>query len=212
MLGIDVSHNNGAVSWEGVAAAGVAFAYAKATEGRGFSDPKFASNWAGMKEAGLLRGAYHFFHPAQPVEAQAARFVAAVGTLAPGDLPPMLDIEETTPTRDEWDSVPMAQRVPLAVQWLQIVERSLGRKPVVYLRRSFVLEKFVHPGALAGYPLWVVDYTTAPEPALPTCWNTWTFWQYSAAGAVAGIAGHVDMDRFHGAQTDLLALAGRPAA
>jgi lysozyme len=211
MLGIDVSHNNGAISWKKVAAAGVAFAYAKATEGTRFSDPKFTFNWAGIKEAGLLRGAYHFFHPAQPVEAQAARFIAAVGALAPGDLPPMLDIEETTPARDEWDSVPMAQRVPLAVQWLQIVERALGRKPVVYLRSSFVLEKFGHPGALASYPLWVVHYTKAPDPVLPPGWNTWTFWQYSGSGAVAGVTGHVDLDRFHGAQANLLALANRPA-
>ena len=212
MLGIDVSHNNGVISWEKAADGGVAFAYAKATEGTGFADPKFISNWAGMKEAGLPRGAYHFFHPAQSVQAQAAKFVAAVGALAPGDLPPMLDIEETTPARDEWDSVPLAQRVGLAVGWLEIVEQALGRKPIVYLRRGFVVEKFGHAGALTGYPLWVVDYTKAPDPALPPGWNSWRFWQYSGSGAAVGVTGQVDLDRFHGAPADLLALAGRTAA
>src|SRR5436309_12024700 len=43
--GIDVSHNNGAVDWKNVAAAGVSFAFAKATEGKGFKDPQFNLNY-----------------------------------------------------------------------------------------------------------------------------------------------------------------------
>jgi hypothetical protein len=39
----------------------------------------------------------------------------------------MLDLEETSATTDEWDGVPLAQRVPLALRWLQLVEQALGR-------------------------------------------------------------------------------------
>jgi lysozyme len=209
LLGVDVSHYNGVISWKAVAAAGIAFAYAKATESVGVSDKKFAANWAGMKEAGLPRGAYHFFHPAKAVDAQAARFIAAVGALAPGDLPPMLDLEETSATKDEWDAVPKAQRVPLALQWLQLVEQALGRKPIVYTRRGFVQQKLGKAAALATYPLWVAHYTKASKPALPSGWRIWTIWQYTGSGAVAGITGKVDMDRFQGTQADLLALANR---
>jgi lysozyme len=207
LLGIDVSHYNGVISWKAVAAAGIAFAYAKATESLGVSDKRFPANWAGMKQAGLPRGAYHFFHPAKPVQAQAAKFIAAVGALAAGDLPPMLDLEETSAAKDEWDGVPLAERVPLALQWLKIVERALGRKPIVYTRRGFVQQKLGKAAALASYPLWVAHYTKAPKPALPPGWNTWTIWQYSDAGAVDGITGKVDMDRFQGTRADLLALA-----
>jgi lysozyme len=205
-LGVDVSHYNGAISWKTVAAAGIAFAYAKATESVGVSDKRFAANWKGMKAAGLPRGAYHFFHPQNPVDKQAAKFIAAVGSLAPGDLPPMLDLEETSATTDEWDGVPLPHRVPRALQWLQLVERALGRKPIVYTRRGFVQQKLGDASALTPYPLWVAHYTMAPKPALPPGWNAWTIWQYTGSGAVAGITGKVDMNRFQGTQADLLAL------
>jgi len=99
-------HNNGRRLWKDAAAGGVAFAYAKATEETGFTDPKFAANWAGMKEAASRGGPITSFHPAKPVEAQTARFIAAVGGSRPATCRPLLDIEETTPTRDEWIACP----------------------------------------------------------------------------------------------------------
>src|SRR5437899_3040072 len=61
--GIDVSGHQSTVDWAGVAEAGIAFAYAKATEGTSFVDPQFPINWERMKSANILRGAYHFFRP-----------------------------------------------------------------------------------------------------------------------------------------------------
>jgi lysozyme len=195
------------VSWKTVSSTGIRFAYVRASWGRGSVDARFAANWAGVKKAGLYRGGYHLFHPADPVEAQAEKFLSLVPSLAPGDLPPMLDLEETSAARDEWAAVPKAQRVPLALQWLQIVEQALGRKPIVYTRRSFVQQKLGDASALAVYPLWVAHYTRASKPALPPGWKTWTIWQYTGSGAVAGITGKVDMNRFQGTLADLLALA-----
>jgi GH25 family lysozyme M1 (1,4-beta-N-acetylmuramidase) len=83
-------------------------------------------------------------------------------------------------------------------------------KPIVYTRRGFVLQKLGDASALAAYPLWVAHYTGAPQPALPPGWNAWTIWQYTGSGAIAGITGQVDIDRFQGPQADLLALAGLP--
>src|SRR4051812_30854700 len=60
-FGIDVSHHNGSVDWQATAAAGVAFAFAKSSEGRSYRDARFAENWAGMAAANVLRGAFHFF-------------------------------------------------------------------------------------------------------------------------------------------------------
>jgi lysozyme len=207
-LGIDVSHHNGSIDWTVVARAGIAFAYVKATEGATFTDHLFGANWAKIKAAGLARGAYHFFRPAAPVNEQADRFLALMGDLGPGDLPPVLDIEEAGAGRDEWADLPLAERVPAALAWLKRVEQACGRRPVVYTRRGFVQDKFGGPGALAGYPLWVAHYTSAPGPSVPAGWDNWTLWQYTESGTVTGVTGNVDMDRFNGSAEQLAALAG----
>jgi lysozyme len=207
-LGIDVSHHNGAVDWTAVARAGLVFALVKATEGATFTDHLFGDNWARIKAAGLMRGAYHFFRPAAPVAEQADRFLATMGDLGPGDLPPVLDIEEAGVGRDEWADLPPAERVPAALAWLDRVEQACGRKPIVYTRRGFVREKFGAPGALSGYPLWVAHYTKAPGPSVPAGWDKWTIWQYTETGAVKGVPGKFDLDRFNGTAEQLAALAG----
>ena len=57
--GIDVSYFQGNVDWTKVEAAGIRFAYIKVTEGGDRFDPNFRDNWAGAKQAGIARGAYH---------------------------------------------------------------------------------------------------------------------------------------------------------
>ncbi len=60
--GIDVSQWQGKVRWDVVKQNGISFGYAKATGGITYTDPEFVNNWHGMREAGLPRGAYHFFY------------------------------------------------------------------------------------------------------------------------------------------------------
>jgi lysozyme len=210
-LGIDVSHHNGPVDWGAAARSGLAFAYAKATEGATVIDDRFAVNWAAIRDAGLFRGAYHFFHPATPVEQQADHFVSTVGQLAPGDLPPMLDLEETSQSNDEWPHIEPARRVPLALQWLERVEQALGRKPVVYTRRGFVRATLGEAGRLVEHPVWIAHYTLAPKPAVPPGWAKWTLWQYTDSGRVAGITSNVDKNRFNGSLGELRVLASLSA-
>jgi lysozyme len=92
--GIDVSHYQGVVDWQQVAQNGMAFAFAKATEGITYVDPQLAANWDGIRVAGLVRGAYHFFEPNDDAAQQAQHFLSTV-QLQPGDLPPVLDVETT---------------------------------------------------------------------------------------------------------------------
>jgi lysozyme len=204
--GIDVSHHQGQVKWSRVAGAGIAFAYAKATEGATFRDSVFSTNWREMKEAGLRRGAYHFFRPSTPAAAQIDSFAAAVGQLDIADLPPMIDIEEA-PIHggggDEWDTVAADARVPLVLAALARVKERFGRRPIVYVRRGFITAKLPHADALGEFPLWVAHFTDAPQPSIPAQWTRWTFWQHSEQGQVDGIAGPVDLDRFNGTVTEL---------
>src|SRR5262245_43937892 len=91
--GIDVSHYDGAIDWAAVKASGQAFAVAKSTEGTSYVDPTFATNWAAMKQHGVVRSAYHFFHANLDPIAEADHFLKIMGPLEPGDLPPVLDLE-----------------------------------------------------------------------------------------------------------------------
>src|SRR5260370_25639255 len=98
--GLDVSHYQEVVDWPTVAAGGEAFAFAKASEGKSVADVYFADNWSALRAAGILRGAYHFFHPATDAAAQADFFLSRLANanggsiqLAPGELPSALYLE-----------------------------------------------------------------------------------------------------------------------
>jgi lysozyme len=194
--GIDVSKWQGAVDWAGVKAAGLAFAFARATYGATTVDAQFATNWPAMKAAGILRGAYHFFVAADDPTAQAELFLKAVGSLENGDLPPVVDVET--------DSGTSATLVADVQTWLDAVQAATGRRPIIYTGPNFWNENMT--GGFGGYPLWVAEYgVSAPKPVAG--WSRWTFWQYSSSGAAAGLS-PVDLDYFNGSIEDLLAFVG----
>jgi lysozyme len=80
--GVDVSswqHPAGAeVDWWAVAEAGFTFMIVKATQGTSYVNPWALRDIDDAKAAGLLCGAYHFWEPGQPAEAQAKHFYSAV--------------------------------------------------------------------------------------------------------------------------------------
>jgi lysozyme len=198
LTGIDVSHYQGAVNWQAVRGAGCAFAFAKATEGTGVVDPYFSQNWAGMKAAGLARGAYHFFHPSEDAAQQAAHFLSVV-QFEPGDLPPVLDVEVN-------DGVANDVIVEGVQTWLDAVEPVAGVTPVIYTAASF-WDAHLN-SSFGGYPLWIAHYTSAPAPSpLPAGWNEWAFWQYSQSLDISGVGGAADHNYFNGTEADLQALA-----
>jgi lysozyme len=193
--GVDVSHYQGTVSWPEASQAGIGFAFAKATDGLTLTDSQFAVNWPQMKAAGILRGAYHFFEPADDAAAQAQFFLQTV-QFAPGDLPPALDVETVGSSGAAlWEGVET---------WLQTVAAALGVQPFLYMDPTFADENQA-PASLAAYPLWVADYGVA-EPTLPDGWSTWLLWQYSESGTVQGIDCSVDLDMVNGPIANLAAL------
>jgi len=203
VAGIDVSHFQREVDWAAVAASDVRFCFIKATEGAGNVDPRFVQNWRGAGDAGLVRGAYHFFHPAGgDAAAQADSFIRTVGLLKPGDLPPVLDLEVPA----AWTGIAAADRAPLAIQWLETVENRLGAKPIVYLSPAFAIEILANAPSLARFPVWLAHYTNAGAPNVIKPWNSWTFWQYTREGKTPGVTLPVDLDRFNGSLDELKAL------
>ena len=189
--GIDVSHYQGSINWRSVKAAGTMFAFTKATEGDTDVDPDFLVNWNGIKDAGIVRGAYHFFDPNDDALTQAEHFIATV-KLEPGDLPPVLDIEISEGVSVE--GIENDIRV-----WLEKVAHAYGVKPVIYSDVSFI-RKYLASG-FNTYPLWIAEYSKS-TPDAPGDWKAWTFWQYSDTGKVNGVGGAVDQDIYHGTEAD----------
>jgi lysozyme len=201
IAGIDVSHYNGSVDCGQMVAGGVVFAYIKASEGMFTKDPLYANNYAGLKQNQIVRGAYHFFYPQLDPRAQASNFLSVVTQLSAGDLPPALDVEVSGGQSPSNIAAAMQQ-------WLDNVQQSLGRTPIIYTSASFWNTSLGGTAAFAGYPLWVAEYTSKPSPNIPVGFSNYAFWQYSQSGSVPGIAGNVDMDWFQGSPGDLNQLAG----
>ena len=97
--GIDVSKYQQTISWDAVKEMKVknialGFVFIKATEGIANTDPQFRRNWKKSKQAGMIRGAYHFFLATKDGKEQAQNFIKVV-ELEKGDLPPVVDVEQT---------------------------------------------------------------------------------------------------------------------
>jgi len=108
--GVDVSQFQNQIDWVKVRYSGLQFAYIKATEGVTITDTNFAVNRQNARAAGMICGAYHLFRPLDTVQAQVDNFVAAVGSIQSGELPPMLDIE----VPDDWKNIAQAARMTCA--------------------------------------------------------------------------------------------------
>lgn len=198
--GIDVSSWQGSISWAGVKGSGRVFAIARVSHGLA-ADATFAANWAGMKSAGLVRGSYQYFSPAEDAAAQADLVMQKIGSLGAGDLPLVLDVEET-------GGLSPAQLSAAVQVWVDRITAHYGRPPMIY-SGAYFWNDYVKTTAFASLPLWLPAYGNNC-PLLPSPWGSWLLHQYSSHGAVAGISGNVDLDLFNGTLADLTALAGLP--
>lgn len=188
--GIDVSRYQHRISWEAVSEMRVqhiriGFAFMKATEGISNTDAYFRRNWKKSREAGVVRGAYHFFIASKDGKAQADNFIRTV-SLESGDLPPVIDIEQTYGTKA------VALRRELK-EWLDLVEIYYNTRPIIYTYVDFY-EKYLK-GYFDDYPLWVAHYLQPNEPRIS---RDWSFWQHSEQGRVNGIIPKVDFNVFNG--------------
>ncbi|MEQ1796853.1 MAG: glycoside hydrolase family 25 protein [Lacibacter sp.] len=196
--GIDVSRYQQVINWEAVKAMNVQetkihFAFIKATEGNDNVDFYFKRNWRKAKEAEMIRGAYHFFIASKDGTMQARNFINKV-KLQSGDLPPVLDVEQTNGV----SKAILQQRVKA---FLYAAELAYGVKPVIYTNADFY-KAYLSDG-FDDYPLWVAHYLRPVEPRINRDWH---FWQHSERGRVNGISGKVDFNVFNGDSTDFAKL------
>lgn len=199
--GIDVSYYQGTIDWAQVAGAGISFGITRVSDGLTFQDPQFRRNWDTMKARGLVRGVYQFFRPGQDPVQQADALLAqidAAGGFGPGDLPPVCDLEVR-------DGRTAAQINAATAAWLARIEARTGLHGLIYTSPGF-WNPLGAPSYEETNDLWVAHWGVN-TPLVPNSWREWTFWQTSATGRVAGIAGDVDTDLYHGDRDDLRAYA-----
>jgi lysozyme len=188
--GIDVSKYQQIISWESVKEMKVknvqlGFAFIKATEGIVNTDPQFKRNWKKSKQAGVIRGAYHFFLATKDGRAQAENFISEVD-LEKGDLPPVVDIEQTY-------GVSTTILKKELKEWLDVVENHYGVKPIIYTGVDFYSRNLGKE--FNTYPLWAAHYYQYTTPRID---RNWDFWQHSEEGRVNGILSKVDFNVFNG--------------
>jgi len=204
VLGLDVSDHQPVVDWSAVASQGAQFAYVKATEGSGFVNPAFASEYDGAYQARLIRGAYHFALPNDSTGAAQARFFVAHGGGWSADgrtLPGALDIENN-PYGAKCYGLSQSAMVSWIASFDDTYQALTSVWPVIYTPAAWWA---TCTGGYSGFatkdPLWLPIWAPG-EGALPGGWSFVTFAQYATAGAFPG-----DQNVFNGSSSRLQVLA-----
>lgn len=208
--GIDVAshqHPGGsAIDWNAVAASGQKFAFVKATEGTGYTNPFFVSDSIKAQQAGIVPGSYHYAKPGQTDPRAEARFYASALTTGPQpSLPPTLDLEEN----GGLDPTALQNWVR---EWIDEIKTLTGRDPILYTYHSFWIQSMGNTTEFSEYPLWLAYYDSNLPNQIPGGWKEVTFWQYTGSGNAAGVQTQVDLNEYYGSDEQLQQLAGKLSA
>lgn len=210
--GIDVSsaQRPGSIDWARVRSEGISWAYVKASEGTTTVDASLAPHVDGAHAAGLLVGAYHYFHPmTDSIEQSADRFVALVDPLTL-ELPPVIDVETMcggAGCRAHPVAATPEQLVDAVRRWCDRVEDGLGRPVMLYTGPGFLGALGARARSFVSMPLWCADYRATP--AYPAGYDV-VAWQWTDGGQTgprqltAGL--QVDRNRSRLTARDLAAL------
>lgn len=226
LLGIDVSpwqmppYTAHAIDWPRVRAAGVRFAWIKATEmgaSKRYRYESFHTNFPRALGADIFAGAYAFVRwerGAPSGDAQARYLHEWIGEVDAGEIPIAMDLEWIKGQRNT--AVDIAK---CGLDFLEAAHELSGRRPCVYVGAGFWRWCVRPAGALTerflDYPLWQVDYQDPLDALLgasiigfpPRQWRPIAR-QYTSEGVVDGVDGHVDLSHFFGTEDDLVAFAG----
>lgn len=194
--GVDVSRWQGDIDWPRLRSQGANFAYIKATDGGDHIDPMFRTNWNRAKEAGVKRGAYHFFYWCRVASEQADWFIRNVPR-DPDALPPVIDVEYNGESSCRFKLSPERAREKMQV-FMDRLEQHYGKRPVIYTAPDFYKDNL--RGHFRDYPFWLRSVAAHPSKIYPD--RKWVFWQYSGSGLSQGVNGKIDLNVFYGSVSD----------
>nr|WP_206071269.1 GH25 family lysozyme [Nonlabens sp. Ci31] len=192
--GIDISHHQGVIDWQQVKHPDtnqrLNFTFIRATVGTN-KDKRFEENWEAALDHGFSRGAYHYYWSDVNSTKQAHHFMETV-SLAKGDLPPVLDIEDISNIQNK-----KSLRKGLK-NWIDIIETHYGVKPIIYSGEAFYRDVLKADAYFNDYPrVWIANYNGVASPRI-----SWNFWQYTDRMPVDGIETLVDANVFKGSLVD----------
>ncbi|MFF8901658.1 glycoside hydrolase family 25 protein [Streptomyces lydicus] len=151
---MDVSTYQQPQDWKKLKAEGVAFAWAKATEGMHARDSRFAAHIRAIQAAGLVSGAYHFGWPTQDPRAEADNYIEAVRPYAGKGFVHWLDLERYPDGRNYKGK--SAAQIKIWVQsWVTRVQTAFPHQRVGVYTSADDLKAGHVP---AGTPLWYPAY------------------------------------------------------
>jgi uncharacterized protein with LGFP repeats/GH25 family lysozyme M1 (1,4-beta-N-acetylmuramidase) len=208
--GVDVSGYQPGVNWASQFNQGARFAYVKASEGTYYTNDQFYDQYTGSRNAGMIRGAYHFATPSTSTGADQARFFVANGGGWSADgmtLPPLLDIEYNPYQTLGNTCYNMSQNQMIG--WIRDFSNTMqaltGRQPVIYTTTDWWNTCTGNNAGFANQALHLARYSTDPGP-LPNGWSFYSIWQYSSEGPFVG-----DSNVWNGTYQQLKTFAfGRP--
>ena len=187
--GIDVSHYQHNINWkEASQDPKVGYVYIKATEGRDHVDATYDYNLREARRNGIKAGSYHFFRPNVSAAEQYRNFTKIVNKNNQ-DLIPLIDVEVT-------GGVSVTTMHTCLQEFLQLITKEYGKKPLIYTGKNFYNKYFAPYSVYKSYSFMIAQYTNN-EPVLNNN-DDYLIWQYTGAGSVNGVRGHVDQSRFHG--------------
>ena len=192
--GTDVSSWQGDIDWQRFGN-GMDFAFIKATEGSGHTDPYFQYNLEQARTQGIPCGAYHFFSYDSAGVSQAENFISVV-PVCDDMLPPVIDLEFYG---DKEKHLPeKAEVVSQLSDMIEAFSEHYGKVPIIYAtKKSYDL---YIAGQFLDCPVWIREVTPTACPVLSDG-REWTFWQYTNRYRAEGLSGgvrFVDMNVFNG--------------
>ncbi len=168
-------------------------------------DRKFLEFVRGMRDVGILTGAYHYALPSADfttADQQCDDFIALLqqgyGAGNYGDLFPVIDVEAPLDKSISTDTL-----LDWVDRFRKRFERRTRRKMMIYTGAFFIelYNNFYHTSKgfiLSDMPLWIAMYVEIPvNPPYPRDaggWTRWRMWQFTESGTIPGVNPPVDLN------------------
>ncbi|MFG2503694.1 lysozyme [Streptomyces sp. NPDC048441] len=199
--GHDVSSHQKNVNWQKAKSKGARFVYVKATESHTYRNPYFKQQYNGSRNAGIVRGAYHFAVPNKSSGRKQAAYFMSHGGRWRADgwtLPPALDIEHNPYSSRKCYGLRKTTMVNWIKSFSNEVKRQSGRRPVIYTTAKWWNNCTGGSRAFgSNHALWLAHWSST-SGALPKGWSYLTIWQHDNSGRLPG-----DQNLFNGSLSQL---------
>lgn len=221
-IGVDVSKFQGTIDWAQAASSGVDFAmirvgYRAQKTGVIYADTNAKYNMQQAAANGIKVGVYFFSSAVNEAEAiEEADWVADFIADYSITYPVAFDCEGFNTSESRQKSMTKAERTDVAVAFLQEIYDK-GYTPMFYAACSELTNnsQWNIASLEKSFKIWVAQYPSAPYPETPSTSYTGTYsmWQYTNQGRVAGIGTNVDINvAYFGYSESNGSLSGETAA